>query len=1021
MDNRRVIKAYKDRGREKFLPLPSKAGLLLKMKRYISGSSLWQDSNRTSSANSSRVSSRSASRQPSVSQPNAHSLRLLSESFALAANQSVEQNPDHTANEVLSNFFKEKGDRPLSQIEYEGVMSLLEKSKANITMPSIESDQQLQHTGRPQPPTRDSSFAQHNTTFSTQRILKNTSMYDGSHAANATFSADYKPKYNSINDSTRAVPAVKRVYQFSGLPSPYRTRIRTPSQPQKKARRIATESAITSTSSLVSTEPETIKPKSNTANSLLSVLDSHEKQGSTDVAVGTSDRPLHNPYAKNRRRTARTGSSTPAPFTTADDISKTIAFNQAKDLAESPDKTKNDSLFTSPARDESKVTSTDAAKEKTSTPLFTFKPSDAKPVESKPAFSFNLKNTTEDGASKPEQPKPDANGFLFDSQKPLFSFASKSADEKNAPAPKFEFKPPKESDFKPRDATENDQTFASPTLNLDKKGGLEETSKPSFNFAPKSNSDEKTKPDSRETKPFSLFGNSGKASKPFPSFGAKATNSEAETNDETTNTEETELETNKGKASFKFGVPPLNAAPKDVPRSAAPMPVFNFGAKAVEEETEKKPTPAFSFGSVTNSSSGQNGLGETTDLASNSEKSTFGKAFSFGKAQTNQNDSEKEAKAPPKPAFSFGTANSDASSSDASNVKDQAKPAFSFGSTTSKLNSSNSLVPPTTGTPFSFGKLNKENSSFAFGKPAGDQPSSGFAFNTSEEKSTPSAFLFGAPKEDEKKESKEKATSAFSFGEKKEDKAPPSLFGNGELKSNQPAFQFGKTEADKPTSAFSFGKKDEEKKTPTFSFGSSATKNDTPLFGLGKTAEVENTDSTTEKSDKKKDAPAFSFGLSSEDKTTPSFNFGEANDTTKTPAFSFGKSDESKTSGFSFGKSNEAKSSGFSFGKSDDKSAFQFGKSEASNDSTKADSDDKKEAASTNGAKSAFNFGSNTKDKPAFNFGSTNTPAFGSKTTANDEKNGSSEQKFEFPELEGTDVTEEDKQRAEEYKSLFKF
>lgn len=120
-----MIKAYKERGREKVLPLPSKAGLLLKMKRYISGSSLWQEGLsrlRTASLSSSRAPSGVSSRKPSVSQPNAHSSRLISESFAAASstNQSMEQNPDHTANEVLSTFLGKKATNRFHRLSTKG-------------------------------------------------------------------------------------------------------------------------------------------------------------------------------------------------------------------------------------------------------------------------------------------------------------------------------------------------------------------------------------------------------------------------------------------------------------------------------------------------------------------------------------------------------------------------------------------------------------------------------------------------------------------------------------------------------------------------------------------------------------------------------------------------------------------------------------------------------------------------------------------------------------------------------------
>ena len=55
----------------------------------------------------------------------------------------------------------------------------------------------------------------------------------------------YKPTYHTIqndtfdrsnqsfNNTTSIIPSIKRVYQFSGLPSPYSTRLRPPSTTKK--------------------------------------------------------------------------------------------------------------------------------------------------------------------------------------------------------------------------------------------------------------------------------------------------------------------------------------------------------------------------------------------------------------------------------------------------------------------------------------------------------------------------------------------------------------------------------------------------------------------------------------------------------------------------------------------------------------------------------------------------------------------------------------------------------------------
>ncbi|PVH14036.1 uncharacterized protein CXQ87_002159 [Candidozyma duobushaemuli] len=1013
MDNRRVLKAYQDRGREKVLPYPSKAGLLSKMKRYISGSSLWQETSRNPSASSSRVSSRTASRKPSVSQPNAHSSRLLSESFAAASttNQSMDQNPDQTANDVLSSFFKEKGDRPLSQIEYEGVMSLLEKSRANTTLPLNDE----QHTVL-KSPTREPSFSQHNnTTFSNQRVLKNTSMYDG---ANATFAApDYRPSYQNFGDNSRVAP-VKRVYQFSGLPSPYKTRIRAPGQ--RKARRVATEADITPSAGAIP-EAETPKRISSTASSLLSVLD-NQKKGGNDVAVSTNDKPLHNPYAKNRRRTAKT--STTKPYSTADDISKTVAFNKAKDLAESPEKA-NESLFSSEKTEKAPETTEPASNGKSTNPLFTFKPSETKPAEKTPAFSFNLKDSeSKDDETSKEKAKPDANGFLFDSQKPAFSFTNKadstSGSDKKGQTSLFGAS----SAFKPRETESKGSTFAFPETTPEPNGESKaETQKPLENqtpsFATQKKEDGLFGKSSTEEKPSSsLF----KEVKPAFSFGTKS--DEAKKDGSLFSTEKKADEGNESKG-FGIGA----SAPSSKTEKAASKPVFNFGAKAVEEEAKEKEAaedvessktdkPAFSFGGSSNSitafGTNNSKTGEASSLFGKKDDKSDMPVFSF----LSKNDSKEEDKdkAPSKPAFSFGSKTADS---------DSGKPSTTFGN--SEASSSKPL--------FSSGSSDAKSLFGSSSKPAA------FNFGSSEKKDAP-AFSFGSKEDkkdeanedkDEKKEkpsfsfggagSEKKAAPAFNFGGDKK-KAPSFSFGSTEKKepaqesdksSEKPAFSFGSSESkDKP--AFNFGSSSKLDEKPAFSFGGSKKADDKPAFSFG----------STKKAD---DKPAFSFGKS-ETKDKPAFSFGSSSNTSDKPAFSFGssaKSDDKPT--FNFGS------------KADDKPAFSFGSSAQTDDKASSEKKDKPAfsfgSTSESKDKPAFNFGSSTESKPAFNFGSSTSsdkPSFnfGSSTdkpafsfgSSNLSKNGgqsSGVPEFKFPEVESGNVTEEDRSQAEEYSGLFKF
>lgn len=1037
MDNRRVIKAYKERGREKVLPLPSKAGLLLKMKRYISGSSLWQEGLsrlRTASSSSSRAPSGVSSRKPSLSQPNAHSSRLISESFAAASstNQSMEQNPDQTANEVLSTFFREKGNQPLSQIEYEGVMSLLEKSRANMSMTSIDPDQHSHTVARVGSPTRDSSFAQQNNSTLSNRVLKNTSFYD-SNAPNATFAApDYRPLYQSFSGSSRSHPPVKRVYQFSGLPSPYRTRIRAPGLPQKKMRRIVTESeASTTPVPAEKSDSEMSKPRSNTANSLLSALDNHQKADDGEVTFDKAEKPLYNPYVRNRRKAAKATASsnsttaTPKPYSTADDISKTVAFNQAKELKESPEKGESESLFSSVSTKPAKKISQNTSDVKSDTnPLFTFKPSEVKPVEKQPAFTFNLKNSSELKVlqeSQESEPKPDVNGFVFDAKKPAFSFGAKfeanSSQSNKDQKPHFGFNSSKMSAFKPK---ASEETFASPQPSRDsgakssdeQKAQKSEPSAPS-NFNP---SAPKSLTGSSETEPVksSLFGNTNTTagfSQPTLLFGSQK-------NESTFNGTQNKAASEEKVDSRSSTLPNADSQYgfKEANKIAPHKPVFNFGAKKVEEASgEKKVESAEKFSLSSSATSSDFTLGSNT-----SEK---GSAFSIGLKTTKGIDEiPGDSKSKPlfsflksdsasKPAFSIASTSETSEETGKNHSAHSGKSAFSFGSSSTGL-------PPTND-----GRIELKSSSFRGPDELEVQESEEEKGNTESEpnessKSTP-ALTFGAksnnsalfasntsknddntPSLESNSKNLEKESGAdkgfedegagtcsipsFKFGASNEVKDAPAFnFGTSAEKKDTPAFSFGSNVEKKVTPAFSFGNNSEKKHAPALNFGTSGEqntssfileandKNEKPVFSLSSKAEEQKMsgssgDSATEQRDKplsfgnsvdKKSIPMFNFGNTTENKDTPAFGFGNATEKKDTPAFSFGNTTEKKdTPVFSLGSTSEKKdTSAFSFGSTTEKKdtpAFSFGSTTEKKDTP------------------AFSFGKVSNDKqPAFSFG----------------------------------------------------
>lgn len=304
MDNRRVFKAYKERTSKVTKP---KGGLLLKMKHLLNP--LW----------SSRVTESLQPEQPENS---------------LQQNSSQ---PEAHANDVLLTFFQAKGDQPLSEVEYEGVKTLLEKARnesfnRSLDVGSLDTDDANQTVIRTEQP--NIVVTPYNTTLKTGNDLVLLS------------TPEYKPAYHSVErSSSRSIPSVKRVYLFSGLPSPYRTRIKPPSA-KKQSLRILPSS---DSQPLDLSSSFTTKPTSKAATTLLEILDKAEPSDNL--------KKFANPYSTSIKRGVI---DAPSPskrkhVATADDIHKTISFSQAREIPEN-----NTELFARPGEEkgneEEKVT-----------------------------------------------------------------------------------------------------------------------------------------------------------------------------------------------------------------------------------------------------------------------------------------------------------------------------------------------------------------------------------------------------------------------------------------------------------------------------------------------------------------------------------------------------------------------------------------------------------------------------------------------------------------------------------------
>lgn len=817
MDNRRVSQAYRDRSREKVLPYPSRGGLLTKMKRYFSAGS--------ASNSSAQKQSRSTTQPPP--QPANQSVLAAQSSFIAPANNSFVEG-DVTTNRILSSFFQEKGDRPLTQIEYEGVMSLLDKSRANITMPVEETPQAEKHEE-----TNNTIEARHNQTFApySQKVLRNTSMLDANLTSIAT--PEYKPVYHTFNDTSRSNVSLKRVYQFSGLPSPYRTRIRAPNLNARRAKRLASAASQTSVVPDTSLQSVAQKPLSNAANSLLSILDNAHTEEPSQL---DTSKPLHNPFARNKRRNpvSLEPAAKRAAVLGASDITKTVLHSKATELEEKRDAMEIDDVESEKEKKKkSDVNEPEKNNEKESAKEHV---KDDK-MNAQPAFGFQfgkvapkstsdlLFGNTQGVSSTINKEEQKING-----DKTTSLFGTNSQQEPAKEAPKFTFGK-KESPVKA-------SLFSAEKSDANGFSGFSFGSKPEQ--APTfGKTDDKPKP-------------------PVFNFGAAA---ETKKNEQTEEAKKSEP----AKPAFSFGAKPLAESKQDN------KPPFSFGAKPVEKDLDK---PSFSFGKPAEKTQEK----PTFSFGKPAEKNDK-PAFSFGKPVDNTQD---------KPAFSFG-APKKAEDSNTEKNNEELKPSFSFGS--KPADSKPALVfgalsekPDEKTEPkplFSFGVV-KSPLNISQAKPKEDKPLFSFGAKADEKPKEPISFGFG--KKDDK--------PAFSFGaaeNKPSENKPTNLFGakaeqpKEAATAEKPAFSFAKS-TDKP--AFSFGVTTESKgDKPTFGFGAAPqTKTDKPAFTFGLKPEENGAKNPQEtKAGNATGKPVFSFGKQTtskpENSTSTPFSFGSSQTT----------------------------------------------------------------------------------------------------------------------------------------------
>lgn len=449
MDNRRVFRSYKDKMKDSTTPYSRpNNGLFSKMKLFLTGASLW--SNHETTSYSEQTSDNTMRMYIDKGEKDASSVKPFSfpEPDTTIFKTPLKSTYNQRApNQVLSSFFQEKGDKPLTDIEYEGVVSLLSKSKSASNTPNnsvvYRGDSASRHSGSIADSTdlgnKDADTSAFKSSASnlfatpySQRTLKNTSSND-----HVLSTPEYKPVYHTINENfnSKNVPSVKRVYQFSGLPSPYRTRIRAPSLSAKPKAPAKKSPSITKSPSA---QKVTSKSMSNAANSLLNILDGNtqtEDVEMKDVSSNKSDmieqfsNPYHRPHSVKKSRSQDNNksklsinASTPirqkkSTLLTADDINKTISFDKSEDLpkektAPETDSSNTKTSFGFSTQNENKISDSTFGSDKFK---FNIQKEDQKASEKSPHIipeseKENVKDTPKFTSS---QFQPKTNGFSF--------------------------------------------------------------------------------------------------------------------------------------------------------------------------------------------------------------------------------------------------------------------------------------------------------------------------------------------------------------------------------------------------------------------------------------------------------------------------------------------------------------------------------------------------------------------------------------------------------------------------------
>lgn len=264
----------------KFRQPPQTPGSIFSKVKRMFSPSVWINDHQEESDLEPEITTTSINQNPSQFAP-----QVSTPANPFAEFRKLQNQPSDSPNVTLAKFFAQKGNAPLSAIEIEGVKALLSKASSpdstiNLTRSEDEDDS-----------TNNISI--------NESLLQNDSKRISS--ATPSFKATYNNKTTYVDVRSRSntpepVSNRKKIYDFSGFPSPYRTS------------RLKSSFSITDLKTESKQEEaipiEETKKLSNTASALLSFIEN--SNGSDEKTNNSSNKEnkfidFSNPYAINRK------------------------------------------------------------------------------------------------------------------------------------------------------------------------------------------------------------------------------------------------------------------------------------------------------------------------------------------------------------------------------------------------------------------------------------------------------------------------------------------------------------------------------------------------------------------------------------------------------------------------------------------------------------------------------------------------------------------------------------------------